>query len=309
MKTSLAAALALTTALIAAPALAQAPEAAAPAAPAAPRAPPPPMTITKVKPNLYFIVGGGGNSELLTTKSGALLVDTKNLNDKDYGDLMMLIGSVTDKKVRVVIDTHHHADHTGNNEKFLAAGAKVVGQETLPKILEHYTTRLAPHTPLAPTTLYRRRLPVRIYHSRVQLYHFGPGHTGADTLVYFPQQRAIAFGDLLVEDPTVPNYDAGNGGGSLLGFQRSLGEALKLRWDVAFPGHGGKPLTKAEVRAYKGKIDQLIARIQAAIDAGTPKDKLIESLKTEELGWKIGGQFWAPPERVEALYAELAAKK
>ncbi len=310
MKTSLAALLA--SALIAAPAFAQAPEAApapAPApAPAAPRAPPPPMTITKIKPNLYFIVGGGGNSELLTTKSGALLVDTKNLNDKDYGDLMMLIGSVTDKKVRVVIDTHHHADHTGNNEKFLAAGAKVIGQETMPKILEKYTTRLAPHTPFAPTTLYRRRLPVRIYHSKVQLYHFGGGHTGADTIVYFPQERAIAFGDLLVEDPTVPNYDAGNGGGSLLGFQDSLAQALKLNWDVAFPGHGGKPLSKAEVREYKGKIDQLISRIQALIAAGTPKDKLIESLKTDDLGWKIGGQFWAPPERVDALYAELSKK-
>ena len=313
MKTHNFAAIALTTALLAGAALAQEAPSVAPAPPAppptAPRAPPPPMTITQVKPNLYFIVGGGGNSELLTTANGALLVDTKNLNDKDYGDLMTLISSVTDKPVKVVIDTHHHADHTGNNEKFIAAGTKVIGQETMPKILQNYTTRLAPHTPAAPTTLYSKFMRVRLgKHTDARLYHFGPGHTGADTLVYFGNQKAIAFGDLLVMDPTVPNYDAGNGGGSLLGLQHALAESLKLRWDVAFPGHGGKTFTRDEVKAYKTKIDTLITRIKAAIDAGTPKEELIASLKTADLGWKIGGQFWAPPERVDALVAELSSK-
>jgi len=295
--------LAASTVLIADAAFAQ-----APAAPAAPRAPPPPMTIDQVKPGLYFIVGGGGNSELLVTKAGDLLVDTKNLNDKDYGDLMKLIASVTDKPVKVVVDTHHHADHTGNNEKFIAAGAKVIGQENIPKIFEHYTTTLAPHTPASPTTLYAKTYEVKLGKSRTKLYHFGPGHTGGDTVVYFPKDKAIAFGDLLVVAPTTPNYDAGNGQGSLLGFDHSLAEGLKLKWDVAFPGHGAKPLTRDEVVEYKKKIDQLISRIRDSINAGVPKDKLIASLKTDDLGWKIGGQFWAPPARVEALVDELSKK-
>jgi glyoxylase-like metal-dependent hydrolase (beta-lactamase superfamily II) len=266
------------------------------------------MTITEVKPGLYFIVGGGGNSELKVTPKGDILVDTKNMNDKDYNDLMGLIGSVSKEPVKIVVDTHHHADHTGNNEKFIASGAQVIGQQNLPKIFEHYTSTLAPHTPASPTTLYEKSMDVKLGGAVAKLYHFGAGHTGADTIVYFPKDKAIAFGDLLVEDPTVPNYDAGNGGGSILGFQHSLGEALKLDWDVAFPGHGGKPLTKDEVKAYKVKIDQLISRIKAAIDAGTPKAQLIQSIKTDDLGWKLGGIFWAPPARVDALVDELSAK-
>ena len=304
MKAFLAATVAASAVLLAGSALAQ-----APAGAAAPRAPPPPMRIDMVKPGLYFIVGGGGNSELRVTKVGAILVDTKNLNDKDYGDLMSLIGSVTKLPVKIVIDTHHHADHTGNNEKFIAAGAKVIGQENIPTIFEHYTTRLAPHTPASPTTLYKDKLDVKLGGVDAKLYHFGPGHTGGDTVVYFPADKAIAFGDLLVMAPTVPNYDAGNGQGSLLGFDHSLAEGLKLKWDVAFPGHGDKPLTRDEVVEYKKKIDQLISRIRDAINAGVPKDKLIASLKTDDLGWKIGGQFWAPPERVDALVAELSEKK
>ena len=302
MTAYLAATAAVAAALIGGAALAQAP------APAN-RPPPPPMKIEMVKPGLYFITGGGGNSELRVTKAGAILVDVKNLTDRDYGDLMRLIGSVTTQPVKVVINTHHHADHTGNNEKFIAAGAKVIGQEQLPKIFEHYTTVLAPHTPASPTVLYKDRYKVKLGGVKARLYHFGPGHTGADTLVYFPKDKAIAFGDLLVEAPTAPNYDAGNGQGSLLGVDHSLGEALKLKWDTAFPGHGDKPMTRDEVVEYKKKIDQLISRIRDAINAGVPKSQLIQSIKTDDLGFKIGGQFWAPPARVDALVAELGATK
>jgi glyoxylase-like metal-dependent hydrolase (beta-lactamase superfamily II) len=271
------------------------------------RPPPPPMKIEKIKPDLYFITGGGGNSELRVTKAGAFLVDTKNLNDKDYGDLMRLIGETTKLPVKIVVDTHHHADHSGNNEKFLAAGAQVIGQENIPKIFEHYTTTLAPHTPASPNVLYKDKKDVKLGGVDFKLYHFSAGHTGGDTIVYFPQDKAIAFGDLLVEAPTVPNYDAGNGQGSLLGFQHELAEGLKLKWDVAFPGHGNEPLTRDQVVEYKKKIDQLISRIRDAIRAGVPKDKLIASIKTDDLGWKLGGQFWAPPPRVDALVDELSA--
>src|SRR5262249_1055102 len=130
MKSYLAATAVALTALACGAALAQPPAGAAPGAGAPPpnRPPPPPLKTEKVKPDLYFITGGGGNSELRVTKDGAFLVDTKNLNDKDYGDLMRLIGETTKEPVKIVVDTHHHADHTGNNEKFLAAGAEVIGQ-------------------------------------------------------------------------------------------------------------------------------------------------------------------------------------
>jgi glyoxylase-like metal-dependent hydrolase (beta-lactamase superfamily II) len=310
MKSSAVAMLALSTALLACSAMAQAPapEAAAPAAPPAPRPPPPPMTITEVKPNLYFIVGGGGNSELRTTKAGAILVDAKLLTDKDYNDLLALAAGVSKTPIKVVIITHHHADHSGNDEKFIAAGAKVIGQKAMPEILKTYKTTLAPHTPAAPTTLYDKTYAVNLGGAHVKLYHFGAGHTGADTVVYFPKDKAIAMGDLLVMPPTVPNYDAGGGGGSLKGFDNSLHQALKLKWDTAFPGHGAAPITRDAFKAYTAKIDQLVSRIQAAVEAGTPKAQLIQSIKTDDLGFKLGGQFWTPPARVDALVAEFSDK-
>ena len=98
MKAYLAATAALAAVLMGGSALAQAPAGAAPA-----RAPPPPMKIEMLKPGLYFITGGGGNSTLRVTKAGAVLVDSKLMTDKDYADLTQLIAGVSDKPVKVVI--------------------------------------------------------------------------------------------------------------------------------------------------------------------------------------------------------------
>ena len=308
MKTHNFAAITLTTALLAGPGMAQEAASVAPSPPAppptAPRAPPPPMTITQVKPNLYFIVGGGGNSELLTTANGALLVDTKNLNDKDYGDLMTLISSVTDKPVKVVIDTHHHADHTGNNEFFERDGAKVIGQGSMAQVFKTYTSTLAPHTPASPSVPFGTRYTIRLGGQTAIAYHWRGGHTGSDAVIYFPEAKVVAGGDLL--DMRVPNYDAPYGG-SLRGYSQSLGDILKLDFTVAVPGHGDDPWTKDQVKAYKDKIDALIERASALIKAGTPKEKFIDTINAENgLAWKLGGQFWAPMPRLDALYAELS---
>ena len=62
----------------------------------------------------------------------------------------------------------------------------------------------------------------------------------------------------------------------------------------------------ADVALYKAKFDVLIERVKAAIKAGTPKEKLIASIKTDDLAWVLAGQFWVPAPRVEALYDELS---
>ena len=301
MKTYLAATTTAFAVMACSAALAQAP--AAGGAPPANRPPPAPMKIEKVKPDLYFITGGGGNSELRVTKAGTFLVDTKNLNDKDYGDLMRLIGETTKEPVKIVVDTHHHADHTGNNEKFLAAGAQVIGHENIPKIFEHYTTTLAPHTPASPNVLYKDSKDVKLGGVEFKLYHFSAGHTGGDTIVYFPDLKVISAGDEL--NLINPNFDYA-GGASITGWMNSLDQALKLDWDQAVPGHGDRTMSKAEVIAFKGKLKTLLDRGREQVKAGTPKDKLIASIKTDDLGFKLGGQFWAPAPRVDALVAELS---
>src|SRR5215472_8536630 len=84
----------------------------APAGRGAGRGGPQPQTIQQIKPNLYMVAGAGGNSTFRVTPDGVILVDGKLPGEENYNGLMALIRGATDKPVKQMIVTHHHADHT-----------------------------------------------------------------------------------------------------------------------------------------------------------------------------------------------------
>ena len=102
-----AAAVGLTLSLTASAAFAQ--------APAAP--PAPPQAIKEVKPGLYMVTGGGGNTTVRVTGGGLVVVDSKNPGQAFYDELMGQIRTVSQAPVKYLVDTHHHADNSGNNTK------------------------------------------------------------------------------------------------------------------------------------------------------------------------------------------------
>src|SRR5437868_1978855 len=115
------------------------------------RGPNPVQAIQPVKPGLFVVAGAGANSLVRVTPDGVILVDGKLTGEQNYNALVAQIATVTDKPVKFVIVTHHHADHTGNNASFLAAGVQVVGHVNLKKNLETYQ----PNAPIpGPTITY-----------------------------------------------------------------------------------------------------------------------------------------------------------
>ena len=84
-----------------------------------------PMTIEKVKDNLYMISGAGGgntgsNTAVYLAANGVVLVDTKYAN---YGQpILDQVKTVTNKPVTHIINTHTHGDHVGSNDFFRERG-------------------------------------------------------------------------------------------------------------------------------------------------------------------------------------------
>ena len=78
--------------------------------------------IKQIKPGLYMVTGAGGNSTVRVTDQGVILVDTKNLGENFYNDLVAQIKTVTHQPVKYVVVTHVHQDHSGNIGRFVKAG-------------------------------------------------------------------------------------------------------------------------------------------------------------------------------------------
>jgi glyoxylase-like metal-dependent hydrolase (beta-lactamase superfamily II) len=246
-----------------------------------------------------MITGAGGNTTVRVTGEGLIVVDGKLPGEANYNALMALIKGVSDQPVKYLIVTHHHADHTGNNQKFLDAGAQVVATENLRKNLETYEFNPKPAPP--SMTYPGAEYTLKLGGDTVELHHFGRAHTSGDTVVYFPDLKVVSLSDTVTTGKTGPLIDYA-GSGSATDWSNVLADILKLDFDAAIPGNGDV-LTKADVAAYKMKFDTVIARARELVRQGVPQDQLLARIRTDDIGW-------APRvPKVDAFYAELSESK
>ncbi len=259
---------------------------------------PQPQAIQQVKPGLYMITGAGGNTSVRATNEGLIVVDGKLPGDENYNRLMELIKSVSNQPVKYLIVTHHHADHTGNNGKFLEAGAQVVAHENLKKNLLTYDFKPAP---APPSITYDKDYVLRLAGVEVQAHHYGRAHTSGDTVVYFPDLKVVQVSDVVTVGAGGPLIDYA-GGGSAIEWSRVLDGILKLDFDAVIPGNGNV-LTRADVQAFKTKFETVISRATELVRKGVPKDQLLAQIKTDDIGWS------PRVPAVDAFYEELSKAK
>ncbi len=235
-----------------------------------------------VRTGLYLIRGGGGNSLLRLSANGMLLVDGKLPGT--YRPLMSQvrkISKLSDMPVRVLVLTDHHDEHAGNCAQFAAAGVAIVAQrETLASLGLPES-----HDALGRSLLvaYDDERTLRIGGVEVQLKHFGPARTSGDTVVYFPDMKIVALGDLFSTGAPAPDFAAG---GSLLGWASVLSRVLELDFDRVVPGRG-PVVGRAALVTFKEKLDAVVSRAGALVRAGVGEDALMSRLRTDDLGWQL----------------------
>jgi hypothetical protein len=111
----------------------------------------------------------------------------------------------------------------------------------------------------------------------------------------------VAVGDLYTPGTPEPDYSAG---GSLVGWGPVLAQILKLDFDVVVPSTGPM-VTRADLEAFKTRIDTLVSRASGLVKSGVTKDQLMAQLKTDDLGWR----FSFTGDQLDRFYAELSQAK
>jgi len=230
-----------------------------------------PLTVEKIRDDMYVIERAGGNSTLLITGDGAILVDDKSAEDHDH--LVEKIKSVTDQPVKYIFNTHSHGNHAGGNARMLP-GPQIIAQAKTRELLAKA------NQPGLPNIVFDRECDVFLGGKEVRAFYFGPGHTDGDTFIYFPADRVIAAGDMVdvgEEFPPLIDYPVG---GTAKGWVKALDEALKLDFDTVVPGLG--PISKREAfvnfaKDFKASQD----RVREMLAQGKSKDDISKMLATD----------------------------
>jgi glyoxylase-like metal-dependent hydrolase (beta-lactamase superfamily II) len=236
--------------------------------------PPAKLDLIKVKDDLYVIHNDivPGNSTALITTEGVLLVDDKF--DVDHNGIMEQLKKVTDKPIKYVVNTHHHADHSGGNAKMQDMNALVVASE------EARENMVDGKQPGLPGLVIQHHAHIYLGGKNVELYHFGRAHTNGDMVVLFPADRTLAAGDMFTFGDATPQLIDYAGGGSGKEWTKTLDSALQLDFDAVVPGHG-LVTTKQEMAKFRDSTLKLRNRVHEMLVQKKTRDDVSKMLQTE----------------------------
>jgi cyclase len=236
--------------------------------------PPAKLDLIKVKDDLYVVHNDivPGNSTALITNEGVLLVDDKF--DVDHNGIMEQLKKVTDKPIKYVVNTHHHADHSGGNAKMQDMNALVVASE------EARENMVDGKQPGLPSIVIQHHAHIYLGGKNVELYHFGRAHTNGDMVVLFPAERTLAAGDMFTFGDATPQLIDYAGGGSGKEWTKTLDSALQLDFDAVVPGHG-LVTTKQEMAKFRDSTLQLRNRVHEMLVQKKTRDDVSKMLQSE----------------------------
>jgi cyclase len=248
------------------------------------------IEVDKIRPNLYVLKGGGGNTAALVTDAGVTLVDTKL---PGWGKpLIDKVKELTDKPVTRIINTHTHFDHVSGNVEFPAT-VEVITHENTARLMRESNPVLGIQTGPQPNLFTEHKgvgLPKRTFKDRltigrggdeIELRYFGRAHTSGDTFVIFKGLRVLHTGDTF-PNKGIPIMDANNGG-SGVDYPGTLDKVAALRdIDTVITGHAATTMTIADVKEYADFNRAFVDDVRAAKKAGRTVDDVANTWKVPE---------------------------
>jgi cyclase len=290
------------------------------------------MDAVQVRPNVYMIVGAGGNTTIQFGDEGVMVVDTQF--PQVSAKLLAAIKSITDAPIRYVVSTHVHGDHIGGNEAVskagrTRAGGNVVGDlgtaaTSTAGIIAHENVlkRLSRDPPAGqqavpfgnwPTeTFFGNKREFLFNGEAVQIIHEPDAHTDGDSIVFFRRSDVVATGDLFTT-VMYPFIDVANGG-TINGYIKALNAIMDITvasnvnegGTMVVPGHG-RLSDEQDVIEYRDMATIVRDRIQEYVKRGLTLDQVKAKKPTLDFDPRYGSDsgFWTTAMFVETIYKEM----
>ena len=246
--------------------------------PAAPAAPP----VTKfeeLRRGVGIFIGNGGTIGYLVNADGAIAVDSQFMNTAE----LCVAGLKTraPKGIELLINTHHHGDHTGGNKAFRPLVKNIVCQE---KALEWHRKTAEAAGNVGDQAFadlsFGESWSRNFGDEKVWARYYGPGHTSGDAVIHFEKANVVHGGDLLFRR-IHPRID-GPSGASAVNWVKTLARLEKDHGNdtIFIFGHGADNMTRgtrADVTFFRGYLSAAIDHVQAGLKAKKSKDEITKA--------------------------------
>jgi cyclase len=237
--------------------------------------PVPTLTLTPLRGNVHVLEGGLGNMTMLIHNNDILVVDTK-AEEAGVPIEDLMTKQLPGKKIKYIVNTHMHWDHTGNNKR-LGKDAVIIAQQHARK----------PHADSGgvrdgnPDLTFDSEMSIYFGGEVIRLIHFPRSHTDHDLVAFFTKSKVISMGDMYFTGMYPYITDDGDLKGLIANLNTIIG---MMPPDVkVVPGHG--PVST---------LEDLKATCRMLVETSEYMRKQIDSGKSLEQISKEGLPAWTP---------------
>jgi cyclase len=199
------------------------------------------------------------------------------------------------KSFEVLINTHHHGDHTAGNISFkglvphvAAHTNSLLNQQRVAKEKNTEAQQLYPDITYGDSWEYKKMK------ENIYTYYWGPAHTNGDSVIFFPHANIAHVGDLVFNRSWA--FIDRSAGASISNWIMVL-DKIQNQFDndtLFVFGHAYDPEkvtgNKADIKAMQDYLKNLLAFVNSQIRAGKTREEILKATSIPGVsGWQGDG--------------------
>jgi len=242
------------------------------------------VTVHRIRGNVSMLDGSGGEITVLSGSEGLLMVDAGIAVSRRK--IEAALRSIGPGKLRYVVDTHWHWDHTDGNGWVRRTGATVIASRRAyarltqtNRIVEwEHTFTPVPKGDL-PNEILAGNKTMRFAGETVRIRHYRAGHTDGDVSVYFVNANVLSTGDSFWNGvyPFIDYVTGGSIDGAIRAANANL--AMSNARTLFVPGHG--PVgNRTDLTQWRDMLVAIRSRVAALKAQGKSIDQVVAAHPT-----------------------------
>lgn len=236
--------------------------------------------ITMLRNDLGIYTDRGGTIGFLLSRDGIVVVDAQFPDQSK--NLIAELKKKSEKPFKLLINTHHHGDHTAGNISFKGIVEHVLAHENSKKNQEKAAQQQKTEDKqLYPDQVYSTVWCQRAGREKICLYYFGPAHTNGDSVIHFQKANIVHLGDLMF-NRRHPFVDR-SAGASMRGWMEVLDKTVKKfsRKTLYIFGHAAEGHevtgTADDLKKFRDYLGQVLDFADKEMKAGKTKEEFLKN--------------------------------
>jgi cyclase len=266
---------------------------------------------TPIRRNVGYFTMRGGTIGYLVNAGGVAVVDSQ-FPAEAQACLEGLNERSGSRPVDVLINTHHHGDHTGGNISFRGAAQKIVAHANAAAHMRQPPGGQPPADALFPDTTFTESWATDVGDERITARYYGRAHTSGDAVITFERANVVHMGDLMFNQrhPVVDRAAGATIRNWMSVLDRTVSDHASDTVYIFGHANAGLPVTgdHRELARFRDYFAALLGFVESQMAAGRSRDEIL-ALREPLAGFESFGAFGQPGPRdaLTCAYDEIAA--